>query len=265
MNADCVTHRTFARSGYTVARAERGLFLTLDHGLLGMSPLCNHGHADALSVTVSVKGVPFLVDTGTYRYNGAPDYRKYFKGTRAHNTVTVDGRDQAIQVTSFIWGRSYQARLTRTETRVEGLFLEVAHDGYTRLKSPVVHRRALLVGSEGSLLVRDTFSGTGSHDFEQNFHLHPEVRATRSGEWWRLEAASVACHMRQMRGKALTLHAGEEDPPFGWHSPSYGLKVKSGVLSSRDRGPAAGVLFITAFCTGEPPGEDILKELASGL
>ena len=69
--------------------------------LSGMPPLYNHGHADALSITLSVGGKETLVDPGTYRYNGEPEFRKYFKGTRAHNTVTIDGLDQAVQETGL--------------------------------------------------------------------------------------------------------------------------------------------------------------------
>ncbi|MFO7614448.1 MAG: alginate lyase family protein, partial [Bacteroidales bacterium] len=89
---------TFPDSGYTVIRNDNLVF-TLDHGPLGMPPLYNHGHADALSITLSKNGRPMLVDPGTYRYNGVPQWRKYFKGTRAHNTVTIDDQDQAVQET----------------------------------------------------------------------------------------------------------------------------------------------------------------------
>jgi len=125
----------FAKSGYTVLRGSNDLVFTLDHGPLGMAPLYNHGHADALSVTLHIKGAQILIDPGTYRYNGVPEWRRYFKGTRAHNTVTVDGRDQANQETSFIWSRQYDARLLKHKQTDEGVYLHASHDGYTQ---PVV-------------------------------------------------------------------------------------------------------------------------------
>ena len=66
---------TFPESGYTVVRGPDELVLTFDHGPLGMPPLYNHGHADALSITLSLNGKPILVDPGTYRYNGVPEWR----------------------------------------------------------------------------------------------------------------------------------------------------------------------------------------------
>ena len=94
--------RTFEKAGYTVVRTPHGVLLTFDHGPLGMPPLFNHGHADALSLTLFKNNRPILVDPGTYRYNQAPGARRYFKSTRAHNTISVDGQDQAVQESSFM-------------------------------------------------------------------------------------------------------------------------------------------------------------------
>ncbi|MBI4775003.1 MAG: heparinase II/III-family protein [Deltaproteobacteria bacterium] len=110
---------SFFRSGYTLMEAGRNTRIIFDHGPLGMPPLYNHGHADCLSLTLSVDGRQILVDPGTYRYNRVNELRKYFKGTRSHNTVTVDGKDQAVQQGNFIWTNPFTASiLERTELSV---------------------------------------------------------------------------------------------------------------------------------------------------
>ena len=52
-----------------------------------------HGHADALSIQLITDGRPILIDPGTFCYV-CPE-RDRFRGTAAHNTLQVDGRDQA--------------------------------------------------------------------------------------------------------------------------------------------------------------------------
>jgi hypothetical protein len=52
-----------------------------------------HGHADALSIQLIVNGRPTLIDPGTFCYV-CPE-RDRFRGTAAHNTLQVDGRDQS--------------------------------------------------------------------------------------------------------------------------------------------------------------------------
>jgi len=255
---------TFPESGYTVVR-DANFLLTFDHGPLGMAPLCNHGHADALSLTLSVNGRPVIVDPGTYRYNGDPEFRRYFKGTRAHNTVNVDGLDQAVQETGFIWSSPFKTELTRNEALADGWLLEACHDGYGRLKDPVDHKRIVSFFEGSHFLIRDAFSGTGVHDFELNFHLHPDVRVKRQDSWWRLGAGGSEIFIRLFEGPDFTSVAGQENPPFGWFSPAYGIKVKSGVLSSRKRGSAGEVSFLAAISLGQPLEPESYLERADAL
>ena len=82
------------RSGWgrASARSRTSFFLIFDCGPLGEG---GHGHYDLLSVEVAAAGGPLLVDPGRFTYSeGPPNLRRWFKGTAAHNTVCVDGRDQ---------------------------------------------------------------------------------------------------------------------------------------------------------------------------
>ncbi len=72
----------------------------------GPVPSAAHGHADALSVLISAYGESMLVDAGPYYYNGDPEWRDYFRQTRAHNTVVVDGQDQAVHHGGMVWSNA---------------------------------------------------------------------------------------------------------------------------------------------------------------
>jgi hypothetical protein len=79
---------------------ERGSFL--DHGPLGYLSIAAHGHADANAVTLSLDDRPILVDPGTYLYYSCGKWRDWFRGTRAHNTLNVQGADQSISAAPLI-------------------------------------------------------------------------------------------------------------------------------------------------------------------
>lgn len=255
---------TFPDAGYTVIRTQSSILFTFDHGPLGMAPLYNHGHADALSITLSLNGVPMLVDPGTYRYNGIPEWRKYFKGTRAHNTVTVDGHDQAVQETGFIWSHPYTCKLLRND-HDEGIFtLEAQHDGFHRLKEPVTHRR-LIHATDSRILIRDTFSGKGTHQYELNYHLHPDCQVSRDGQWLKAAGKKGLLSLRLIGDGQLQMASGQENPPFGWYSPAYNVKLKSPVLSCHQEGTPDNVSFITAICTGNAVADDDLEAIAEKL
>ncbi len=258
--------KVFEHSGYTVIHAENGAVLTFDHGPLGMPPFCNHGHADALSITLSKQGEPILVDPGTYRYNGDPCFRRYFKSTRAHNTVTVDGLDQADQVTGFIWGHPFSCELIGASACGDGFIVEAVHDGYSRLAgAQVYHRRKILFFGGLNFLCRDTFTGSGDHEFEINFHLHPDSLISLHERWWEIGKGAEQVFLMFRGGQDFTVVRGKEDPLFGWFSPSYGVKRKSPVLCSQKRGLPGEIAFTTIICTGGIIGRDQIEEAAGRI
>jgi hypothetical protein len=225
--------------------------LTFDHGPLGMAPLFNHGHADALSVTLWAKGVPILVDPGTFRYNGVPEHRAYFKGTSAHNTVAIDGQDQAVQETGFIWSKPFTTRLLFAQEH-RGAFLAAAeHDGYARLKDPVWHRRGLAVDDRGGILIWDRFRGRGAHAFQLNFHLHPDVEAERTADAWRLRHGDAVVHLALLTADLdFALVRGRRAPLLGWYSPAYGVLQETSTLSLTVHGRPEEVSFFTSIRVG---------------
>lgn len=257
--------QTFPQAGYTVLRGANGSVLTFDHGPLGMPPLYNHGHADALALTLSVKGRQLLVDSGTYRYNQVPEWRRYFKGTRAHNTVTIDGLDQAVQVTGFIWDKPYVAQLLSSCKTDAGIRLEAGHNGYTRLPQPVEHRRTLFWVEDGCILIRDTFIGHGEHTFELNFHLHPQANTVEQDGWWHVCRDDARLALCLFEEDNFTCVYGQESPILGWYSSSYGNKEKSSVLQKRKTGNPGAVIFTTVLFFSGLPCKERLYQYAKSL
>ena len=52
-----------------------------------------------------------LVDSGLFAYNCGGAWESHFRETAAHNTVKVDGRDQARHIGKMAWSHSYRARI----------------------------------------------------------------------------------------------------------------------------------------------------------
>ncbi len=173
---------SFVQGGYVIVgealHSERELRVTFDCGPLGYNRIAGHGHADALAVLVSWEGDPILVDSGTYCYNAAPEFRHYFRGTHAHNTLVVDGQDQSEYGASFLWLRDVNGTpLGGSPQRGIASTVHASHDGYMRLVDPVVHhRRVTLESHEGSLVVEDWLECKRPHDVELLWHAAPGAR-----------------------------------------------------------------------------------------
>ena len=93
---------TFSDGAYSVLDGAR-FKLVMDHGPLGYLSIAAHGHADALSVLLSIDGEPVLVDPGTYLYHSGGAWRDWFRSTRAHNTLTIADADQSVMSGAFNW------------------------------------------------------------------------------------------------------------------------------------------------------------------
>lgn len=241
--------RIFKNSGYTIINSANRIQLIFDHGPLGMPPLYNHGHADALSIILNINGKQILVDPGTYKYNGAPEWRRYFKGTRAHNTITIDGFDQSVQETGFIWSHPYNVELLGFSENADQFLVNAMHDGYERLEEPVRHKRDILFFDNRCFLIKDSFVGKGVHEFEINFHLHPNVDLIKQNSWWQIKNEDTKIYIRLIESGDFVTICGSKDPIHGWYSPSYGTRFKCNVMSCKKKGSPREISFVTAICT----------------
>ena len=223
--------QTFEAAGYSILRAGKRpeVSVLLDHGPLGMAPLFGHGHSDALALRLAVDGHALLIDPGTYFYGGEADWRRYFRSTRAHNTVEVDGQDQAKQQGAFQWTKPFACTLIKSETGADGcLRLLAEHQGYRELG--VLHRRALAVFADGRVLVVDRLLGEGRHRLALNYHCDGTLRELEGG--WLLESGEVALAIALQGGDCRHFH-GSLEPLAGWRSKAYGTKAPCAQLQLR--------------------------------
>ena len=212
---------TFHLSGYSIVRGRMGERAIFDHGALGIAPRYTHGHADALSLILQVGSRDVLVDPGTYTCTGNEEWRRYFRGTRAHNTVTVDGLDQAVQDGPMAWLLPFDTHLVYKDETPEGKITVIArHYGY-RDRVGVTHLRGVSYEPPGSWLIWDWLTGTGMHQVELNWHLGYRPIPVDGG--YRLEGCDPGL-LLTVEGGTSTLWEGSVQPVAGWASKRYGAK-----------------------------------------
>ena len=123
-----------------------------------------HGHADALSIQLITNGRPILIDPGTYCYV-CPD-RDRFRGTAAHNTLQVDGRDQAQPQGPFAWTALPETTVDRWHSTETYDYFAGRHTGY----APVTHYRQVFGLKNRFWLVRDLVTGPLRHHLAIHWH-----------------------------------------------------------------------------------------------
>jgi len=175
----------FGDSGFVVVR-DGALWLAFRCGVAAPRFLPAHAHADALSFQLWWRGRPVVVDPGTFTYEPGAD-RDWFRSTRAHSTVVVDGRDQFR-----LWGAFRSGRLPKVTLRYAR---EHAVEASVVLAGRVRHvRRIEWDGPD--VHIYDRFEGRGRHQVESRLVWAPgsppvEVEFLGQGEP-REEEASVS-------------------------------------------------------------------------
>jgi len=196
-----------------------GLRVLVQAGSIGEGVFGGHAHADVGSILVWWEGEPLLVDRGTGSYLAEPRWRAWFRGTAAHNTLTVDERSSARPDGAFLWRRvpAVEREVVRDGGAVTAVV--VRHDGFGRKGTPVWHERRVAV--EGSrLVVEDTVRCEESHDVALHWHLPPKRHVAVGGAMATVQTARGAARF-EAEGELEVVEGGEAQG-LGWHSPVFG-------------------------------------------
>jgi hypothetical protein len=156
----------------------------IDAGPLGAGS-GGHGHADALSICVSDTNGPALIDSGTFEYVGDGQERNRYRGTSAHNTLTIDGVSQPEPRGPFAWSHHPKSVPEKWINGERFDFFAGNHDAYQRLRAPVIHRRQVFSLKSGFWIVRDVIQGAGEHQLDSYWHLAPEYASSDGGRFVR--------------------------------------------------------------------------------
>jgi uncharacterized heparinase superfamily protein len=209
--------RSFPDGGFYTMRGDTA-HLFVDAGDLGMRGRGGHGHNDTLSFEFWTNGEPLIVDSGTYAYTFDIEARQEFRSTRAHNTVMVDGREQAA------FAGLWRVKEDRTEPRVlqwrvgeDVDQLTAEHHAYR----PIVHRREFRFDKrEPRLTIRDEILGEGAHTVESFLHFAPGLRLERE--------TPQRVRVTSGRGSySVEISTGTVEVIDTWFSPRYGVRQQN--------------------------------------
>lgn len=271
------SQHSWPQAGYVLLQRRVGghqARLLVDAGPFGLAAAPGHGHADCLNLLLDLDGRPLLVDPGSYSFADVA-WRGYWRGTRAHNTVVLDGLDQTPLHGLFGVGRPARGQLDTLFLGAGLRLIAASHDGYRRLSPPVRHRRLLLEVPPVGWLVLDLLQGQGQRRVSQLWHLPPggnlhlEDQAVR---WQAPQGPAVLCRWAALQSGTLRIIEGQTEPPQGWVALEAGVKQAAPVLAWETMAPLP--VAVATLLHLEPASEvtfqlqpcqsGLVVELASG-
>lgn len=179
-------------------------------------------HADQLHVDLWIHGKNIACDAGTYLYSGEDIWRNGLAHTSAHNTVTVDHRDQMKMLTRFTWTNWSHGKVSRHDQNI----WQGEHDGYKRLSDPVHHRRTVLSLSEDRWLIVDHLTAQQAHHYTLHWLLNdfPFEQRSRS-VILAVDSNRYSAQFGVREGNAdLSIVRADPHSRRGWRSQYYGEK-----------------------------------------
>lgn len=232
--------RAFPDGGYYILgvdfEMDSEIRLVANAGPLGYLSIAAHAHADALAFTLSIGGREFLVDPGTYSYCN-DKWREYFRGTSAHNTVRVDGKDQSVSGGHFMWIRHAKTFCETWEPGADKDRWVAHHDGYKRLSEPVTHRREIvLFKNERRIRIADTLVCQSTHLVERFWHFSQACKVSLSDKMVIAEQDRISIKMScgGEESTAIEVNRGQETLPVGWISTRYDVKEPTSTVVMRN-------------------------------
>lgn len=198
-----------------------------------------HSHSDTLSIVVRRGSQDILIDPGTYTYISDPQWRNRFRGSAAHNTVRVNGRDQASPAGPFRWNDKPDVRVLEWTTR----------PGADRLDAVCVyggiqHRRLVVFNKPDTLIVIDRIESAGEIRAEQFWHLERMLSQVNSRCFEVGEGVFLA-----LAAEGAVFESGGE---YGWRSRALGAKHAAPVVKVEITEQGSVVLAAALSFSGGP-------------
>ena len=225
----------YPAGGYAIMGDECA-HIVFDAGPLGYLDIAAHGHADALSFTLAIDGVWWLVDPGTYAYHSKPEWRNYFRGTAAHNTVTLNNENQSVIGGAFMWLRKADAWLEDVSENNDIQIAKGCHTGYQHLG--VKHCREIQYSPEKrELTIIDYLEGGNSLPAEIHFHFSPDIDLVLGKEKYLCRVfhknSDRQLSIYMDNNWKFSVAKGKTEPILGWYSPSLEHKVETNTLCGK--------------------------------
>ncbi len=197
----------------------------------------DHSHLDALNVVLYSAGRTLLTDSGMFTEEPGAE-EAYFRSTRAHNTVMVDGSDQ----------RPGHARPGLSARGEQWLYQSGSHELYTDVR----HWRAVLLLEKDVVVVLDRLTSEAPHRYEQRWHFQPDLNVQPEGP---LAFVSDGTGKRVLRitqalpeGLSVATVRGAVEPYDGWYSAQYEVRKEATTLLYPREGTEAH--YATLFTSG---------------
>ena len=208
----------FEQSGY-IGLSSKNIHAIMDIGPLGPDHQSGHGHADTLSVEISLANNRVFSNLGTSQY-GISERRDFERSTAAHCTLELENINSSETWGGFRVGRRANCQNLKIIKENDYRFISAEHDGYRFLNKSPTHKRSLII-SDTHIEIEDEISVNGFNGLVR-FHLHPDCLLSFDSD---LKKGSIKTN----DNKTVTWTAKAENVFIedNYYAPEFGVLIKT--------------------------------------
>lgn len=167
VSESCIASKLFAETQIGTLRNRSWYVLANPAKTIGA-----HMHAGRLAFNFWYKNMPVLRDSGCCNYDD-PLLVTWYRTSKAHNTVLIDGKSDAATSTDILWAAKRETgnKITDFEKNEDCTFLRMHSPASEEANSSVEWYRSLVLINDKYLILHDFFKTAGKHDYELLFHF----------------------------------------------------------------------------------------------
>ena len=199
--------------------------VTLRHHAYTKKQPSGHFHNDVASITLAYKGVPILVDPGSFVYTPSSYWRNYFRSVAVHNTFFIEG-EEPVPFSERLFALDLPAKKADPVSVEASLFTE--HALYQGLG---LQAQRIVTYDQSSSTIKITDSWVQHQKMQEqvsvwNFTFATGITLKKQSHKW------LVCY----QGKQLLVLISDDvifESMQGWVYGAYGLKEQTMMLRAK--------------------------------
>ncbi|MFC1894642.1 heparinase II/III family protein [Candidatus Dependentiae bacterium] len=185
-DSDSISHH-YPNFGLTIIK-NKNWHISYRHPTFNKKQPSGHFHQDDFSITLSILGIPVLVDPGTYVYTANTKWRNLFRSYKMHNTFYFDSLHKSLDhFDLFQLPKTEQidsAKITKNKN------LTIIQN-YKKHQNNLVQFRKLTFDQKKNLVEiqdwwKDKKNLQSNQNCSWNFIFHPNIRIQKEKNYWRI-------------------------------------------------------------------------------
>jgi len=164
--------RHFKNAGHIIIRdnwSKKGNYLFVDYGIFG-DQAAGHSHSSITNIIFSYQGKNIINDSGTYSYNKSWKERNWYRGSKAHNIIVINNKNQAKIKSWFSWENKPKLNRSVSINDVIELTCNYGYEGF------LIERKIITNKFLNNLKVKDKIIPLSNLDNDKscniNYYLH---------------------------------------------------------------------------------------------